>query len=83
MRESLRNQSSQENVLSFNPIDRKFYAGEVIIGKNVFVGMNSLIVNSVTIGDEGVVAAGSIVTRDIPPKEVWGGNPARFIKKLD
>ena len=66
----------------FNTSDRLFYAGKVQIGTNVFIGMNSLIVNAVNIGDNAVIGAGSIVNRDIPSDEIWGGNPARFIKKL-
>ena len=57
------------------------YLGKVTIGKDAFIGMNSLIVNSVEIGEGAVVAAGSVVTRDIPAWEIWGGNPARFIRK--
>ncbi len=67
----------------FNTKDRRFYAGKVRIGKKVFIGMNSLIVNAVDIGDNAIIGAGSVVNRDIPPKELWGGNPARFIKKLE
>lgn len=52
------------------------------IGKNVFVGAHSLILKGVTVGEGSVIAAGSIVTRNIPPYEIWGGNPARFIRKL-
>lgn len=44
--------------------------------------MNTLIVNAVTIGDNAVIGAGSIVNKDIPAGEIWGGNPARFIKKV-
>ncbi|MDE6479941.1 MAG: acyltransferase [Muribaculaceae bacterium] len=66
----------------FNTSDRRFYAGKIKIGNRVFIGMNTLIVNSVTIGDDSVIAAGSVITKDIPAKEVWGGNPAKFIKKL-
>ncbi len=61
--------------------DSLFYLGEVNIGDNVFIGMNTLIVNSVNIGDNVVIGAGSIVTCDIPSNEVWAGNPAKFIKK--
>lgn len=43
--------------------------------------MNTLIVKGVTIGDNAVIGAGSIITRDIPSNEVWAGNPAKFIKK--
>lgn len=66
----------------FNTNDRNFYAGKVRIGNNVFIGMNTLIVNSVDIGDNAVIGAGSIVNRDIPAGEVWAGNPARIIKKI-
>lgn len=67
----------------FNTNDRRFYAGKVVIGNNVFIGINTLIVNAVSIGDNAVIAAGSIVNKDIPANEVWGGNPARFIKKIN
>ncbi len=66
----------------FNTKDRRFYAGKVRIGNNVFIGMNTLIVNSVDIGDNAVIGAGTIVNRDIPAGEVWAGNPAKFIKKV-
>lgn len=66
----------------FSPtIPPKYYYGRVTIGSKTFIGMNSLIVNSVNIGERAIVAAGSVVTKDIPEKEVWGGNPARLIKK--
>lgn len=58
-----------------------FKFGEVHIGKKVFIGMNTLIVNAVNIGDHAVIGAGSVVTKDIPKNEIWAGNPARFIRK--
>lgn len=54
----------------------------VHIGSNVFVGMNSTILKGTTIGDNVIVAAGSIVTKDIPSNEVWGGAPAKRIMTL-
>ncbi|MDD7449027.1 MAG: hypothetical protein PUK62_07400 [Prevotellaceae bacterium] len=45
--------------------------------------MNTIIANSVTIGDNAVIGAGSIITCDIPANEVWAGNPAKFIKKRE
>ena len=54
----------------------------VIIGNNVFIGMDSLILKGVTIGDYAIVAARSVVTKSIPAGEVWGGNPAKFIRKI-
>ena len=51
------------------------------IGSDVWIGANVLIRDGLTIGDGAVIGMGSIVTHDIPPYEVWAGNPARFIKK--
>lgn len=54
----------------------------VIIGDDVFIGANCYIGKGVTIGDRSIVAAGSVVVKSIPADEIWGGNPAKFIKKL-
>lgn len=53
----------------------------VTIGDNVFIGMNSLILKGVHIGNGSIVAAGSVICKSIPPGEIWGGNPAKFISK--
>ena len=53
------------------------------IGNHVFIGARCIIGKGITIGDRSIVAAGSVVTRDIPAGEIWGGNPAKFIKKID
>lgn len=53
----------------------------VHIGKHVWVGMNATIMKGVTIGDNAIIAAGALVTKDVPAGEIWGGVPARFIKK--
>ncbi|WP_262710533.1 acyltransferase [Dinghuibacter silviterrae] len=55
----------------------------VKIGDNVFIGMDSIILKGVTIGSNVVVAAGSVVARDIPDNQIWGGNPAKFIRNRD
>ena len=52
----------------------------VIISNNVFLGSSCIICKGVTIGENAVIAAGSVVVKDVPANEVWGGNPARFIK---
>jgi acetyltransferase-like isoleucine patch superfamily enzyme len=52
----------------------------VVINNNVFIGMNTIILKGVEIGKNVIVAAGSVVTTSIPEYQVWGGNPARFIK---
>lgn len=57
--------------------------GRVRIGSNVFVGACALILPGVTIGDNSIIGAGSVVTKNVPANEVWAGNPARFICSLD
>lgn len=54
--------------------------GEINIGDEVWLGTNALIMSGVTIGKGAIVAAGSIVTKDIPPYHIYGGNPAKLIK---
>jgi acetyltransferase-like isoleucine patch superfamily enzyme len=53
----------------------------ITIGDNVWVGMRAIILKGVTIGDGAVVAAGSVVTKDVPPGALVGGVPARVIRK--
>lgn len=55
----------------------------VYIGEKCFIGGHSIILKGVTIGDEAVIGAGSVVTQNIPPREVWAGNPAKFIKRIN
>lgn len=56
-------------------------AASVTIGNDVWVGARSTILQGVTIGEGAVIAAGSVVTRDIPPYSIAAGCPARVIKK--
>lgn len=53
------------------------------IGNHVLIGTRSIILKGVTIGEGSVIAAGSIVTKDIPANVIAGGNPCRVIKSLD
>ncbi|MGB0933361.1 MAG: acyltransferase [Lishizhenia sp.] len=57
--------------------------GEVIIGNNVFIGVNSVILKNVKIGDNSVIGAGSVINKDIPPCSLVVGNPGRIIKTLE
>lgn len=54
-------------------------SGHVIIGNNVFIGMNSIITRNVTIGDNVIIGVGSIVTKDCESGYVYAGNPAKKI----
>ena len=63
-----------------NQDGRMYNYGEVKIEEDAFIGCNVVICNAVTIGKGAIVGAGSIVTKDIPPYQVWAGNPARYIK---
>lgn len=56
--------------------------GDITIGNDVWVGMNSIILGGVSIGNGAVVAAGSIVTKNVPDRVMVGGCPARFIKHI-
>ncbi len=67
----------------YKPNKHAMFYGKVTIGNGVFIGLNTLIVNAVSIGDNAVVGAGSVVTKDIPADEIWAGNPARFIRKRE
>ena len=53
--------------------------GKVKIGSNVYIGTNSLIMPGITVGDNVLIAAGSVVTHSVPSNVVIGGNPAHII----
>lgn len=65
-----------------NDIKEKIRSKEIMIGKNCFVGANSLILKGVEIGDGSIVGAGSVVTGKFPKNVIIAGNPAKIIKKL-
>lgn len=54
----------------------------VVIGKNVWIGALCVILPGISIGDNAVIAAGSVVTQSVPPNEIWGGVPARKLKDV-
>ncbi len=62
----------------------KFEAAEpIVIGDNVWLGGGALILPGVTIGENCVVGAGAVVTRDVPANVVVAGNPARILRHID
>ena len=59
------------------------FSASPVIGDNVDIGPNVAIVGPVTIGDNVIIGAGSIVVKDLPSNGIYAGNPARFIKRID
>jgi len=55
---------------------------EIVIENDVWIGMNCIILKGVNIGRGSIIAAGSIVTEDVEPNSLYGGNPAKKIKSL-
>jgi acetyltransferase-like isoleucine patch superfamily enzyme len=69
-----------------NSILKKIYPREIkktIIGKGVWIMPNVVIIPGVKIGDEAVIATGSVVTKDVPPRTLVGGIPAKILKDLN
>lgn len=54
----------------------------VFIKEDVFIGAKCTILKGVTIGEESIIGAGSVVTKDIPARQIWAGNPAKFIRNV-
>lgn len=52
-----------------------------IVGNDVWIGHGAIIIGGVKIGDGSIIAAGSVVTKDVPPMSIVGGNPAKLIKQ--
>jgi acetyltransferase-like isoleucine patch superfamily enzyme len=65
-----------------NAANLGYKTGEIHIGKGVMVGMETIIMPGVTIGDGAIIGAGSIVTRDIPAWTIATGRPARVVKQI-
>lgn len=61
----------------------KVSKGKIIIKDKAWIGFNVIILKNVTIGEGAVVAAGSVVTKNVEPYTLVGGNPANFIRNLD
>lgn len=66
--------------MCYNEADYQWHR-QTKIGNDVWLGIRTIIQGGVSIGDGAVIGAGSIVTKDVGPYEIWAGNPARFIRK--
>ncbi len=56
---------------------------KTIIRKGASIGAGSVVLCGVEIGEKAMVGAGSVVTKDVPAGELWVGNPARFVRKIE
>jgi acetyltransferase-like isoleucine patch superfamily enzyme len=54
----------------------------IVIERNVWIAAGAIVIGGVTVGENAVVAAGAVVTRDVPPNTLVGGNPARVIRSI-
>lgn len=70
---------------SINPMNRhkSGFAEPVMIGNNVWIGGHCAIVGGVTIGDNSIIGAGSVLTKDVPENTIFAGNPAKKIKEIE
>lgn len=67
----------------FLPEDRgDLHPAPIYIGKNVWVGSSSVVTPGVKIGDNSIIAAGSVVVKDVPESVIVGGNPAKYIRNI-
>lgn len=67
----------------YNEVPPKAYQrkGDTIIGNDVWIGAEAMIIPGIKIADGAVIGARAVVTRNVGPYEIWAGNPARLIKK--
>ena len=54
---------------------------QTVIKKGASIGANATILGGITIGENSLIGAGSVVTKEIPANEIWVGNPAKFLRK--
>ena len=56
---------------------------QTVLKKGCSIGANSTIVCGITIGENAMIGAGSVVTKDVPANELWLGNPAKFVRTIN
>lgn len=60
-----------------------FNLQRTLLKKGASIGANATILGGITIGENALIGAGSVVTKDVPANEIWIGNPAKFLKKIN
>jgi len=79
----IRREQTRTSLLTGNPPDRYAAASAPVrIGDGVWIGERAIILKGVTVGPDSVVAAGAVVTKDVPARTVVAGNPARVVKVI-
>lgn len=78
-----RNHNYDSEDLESIPYDKVYVYKPVVIEENVWIGAHVKISPGVTIGEGSVIGLGAVVTKDIPPYSIAGGNPAKVIKQRD
>ncbi|MGE2712781.1 DapH/DapD/GlmU-related protein [Mycolicibacterium litorale] len=68
-----------------DPAERRsgITSAPITIGRNVWIGASALVMQGVTVGDDSIVGAGAVVTRDVPPRTLVAGVPATVVKTLE
>lgn len=75
--------SNGHNLYSLNRTKGRDVPAEIVIGNNVWLGLNAVILKGTTIGNNSVVSAGSVVRGSFPPNSLIVGNPAKTVKILE
>jgi maltose O-acetyltransferase len=78
----IRDQDHIVDIFAENTTREYFNAAPIEIKEHVWIAAKATVLKGVTIGKYSVVAASSVATKEIPPYEVWGGIPAKFLKKI-
>lgn len=78
----IRDQDHAVDVNGLEPGFCQYNIAPIHIGKNVWIASKATILKGVTVGNDSLIAASAVVTKPVPENEVWGGIPARFIKKV-
>ncbi|WP_027377058.1 acyltransferase [Kaistella palustris] len=62
--------------------NKDYLQRKTLVKTGASIGANATVLGGVTIGENALIGAGSVVTKDVPANEIWVGNPAKFLKKI-